>query len=301
MPRKPTGNSPLPAPAAAAAKSKGLLSSTAMMLSAAVGLYTSTKDQLRTINKQAPSQEARAIFTDKIRVLIDKMYINPSIRKKVLEAVHKARTAEELSRTLDVLNVLNAHGLKREAANQFFLGGHFRIADGGKLYLDLNALKGVEARFSSHFPHSRVEERGISAGRILPEVLFLTTIEGGKTYSHFQAEASPWRQVPGGGVKNYIPCLQTLQTMEHVYDSLIYFSAKKISQIRSKTVYNRSSYGWSPYADNNPITSMDRLPSPHTERADDLVRLLGLPVAGAQKEAVAERKPASRVHRGIAP
>ncbi|WP_019216617.1 hypothetical protein [Legionella tunisiensis] len=52
-------------------------------------------------------------------------------------------------------------------------------------------------------------------------------MEGDKIYSHFQAEASPWRHVQSGGLSNYVPTLQTLQTMEHIYDSAIYFSAKK--------------------------------------------------------------------------
>jgi hypothetical protein len=173
------------------------------------------------------------------------------------------------------------------------------IRDSGRLFDELSALEGAEGRFSSHFASTRESEQGISAGRILPEVLFISSgaREGAgitpHEYSHFQLEASPWRAVPDGGWRNFVPTPQTLQNMEHIYDSAVYFAAKKLSEHRHETVFNRSNYGWSPYADGNPIIRMDALPVRQVEPAERLEELLDVPVikdpddeVSAEKEAV---------------
>jgi hypothetical protein len=255
-----------------------IVGSTAKMLykglTSPVEAYTETKDMVRNIKKPAPSERGFKFYENSIIKLLRSMEVSSTIKNQVVEKVRNGQTIEELSRTKAMLELFNKHGLKGEAADQFFLGGHFRIQDGGTLYNELKALDGAETRFSSHFASTRIEEKGINAGRILPEVLFLTTVENGNTYSHFQVEASPWRQVPKGGFSNYVPELQTLQNIEHIYDSVVYFAAKKVSEFRQNTVYNRSNYGWSPYADNNPITSMSSLPKPLTEPEDELENLL---------------------------
>lgn len=253
-------------------------SSTLKMLLGALGqpvkTYEKIKDNIRTMGKAAPTEEERIFFSTEIGKKLDLMRVSNELKTKVMNEVKNALTVEELSRTLNMLEVLANNGLKNEAADQFLLGGHFRINDGGKLFRELAQLEGSEPRFSSHFAAFRIEEKGISAGRILPEVLFLSTKEKGQTYSHFQAEASPWRQTPDGGVRNWIPNLQTMQTMEHISDSALYFAAKKIAELHGKTVHNLSKYGWSPFADDNPIKSMSELPPLKVESVKELARFL---------------------------
>ena len=251
-------------------KAKIYLSSTVLMLhklaKLPVNTFTRTKDTVRTISKPKPSKKGRRFYEHHISELLKHMGVQSKLKNVILANVRNARTLDELSRTYNILKVLDKHKLRNKTANQFFLGGHFKIADGGALFNELSQLPGAAKRFSSHCAKTKIEEKGISAGRILPEVLFLISIKNGITYSHFQAEASPWRQVPGGGWKNWVPGLQTLQNSEHIYDSIIYFAAKQVSQWKKNTIYNRSNYGWSPYADNNPITSMSTLP----EEVDEL-------------------------------
>ena len=74
-------------------------------------------------------------------------------------------------------------------------------------------------------------------------------------------EASPWRQIKGGGQSNLVPDRQTGQNLEHIPDSAIYGFGKIKAVVTGDTVHNRSCYGWSPYADDNPIRSLDTLPT----------------------------------------
>jgi hypothetical protein len=268
----------LGASARAASVGGSALSSTARMfyqgLTSSVQTYTVIKDAVRTIGMAAPTVEQRTFSSTRINELLNTMEVDPELKESIMTNVRNTRTLLELNRTIAMLEVFDRHGLKGEAANQFFLGGHFRLNDGAGLFRELKALEGAETRFSSHFANYRTEELGISAGRILPEVLFIETVQDGERYSHFQVEASPWRAIPGGGVRNFIPTLQTLQNMEHISDSVIYFAAKKLSEYRHDTVYNRSNYGWSPYADDNPIITMDQVSAPRVEAVAELDHLL---------------------------
>jgi hypothetical protein len=229
-------------------------------------------------------------------LLVD-MQVPPELKKDIMANVDSAMTVKELTRTLNILKVLQKHGLKGEHANQFFRGAHFKIDDGGALFRELKELEGAEPRFSSHFKETRQEELGISAGRIIPEMLFLNTIDAdGKECSHFQTEASPWRAVEGAGMDNYRPTLQTLQNAEHIPDSIIYFVAKKSSEMKGDTVCNRSNYGWSPYADDNPITSLNgSLPKVKAATPASTEALLDAPmpksVATATTTAAVEQTP----------
>ncbi|STX88378.1 hypothetical protein [Legionella feeleii] len=238
-----------------------------MFLESAVNEYTATKDFIKNINKEKVTPTLKKEYVDRIESLLKKMRGNPDLSKDILTKVEETYVLEELVKTEKLLTIFQKNGLKGKVAEQLFFGGHFMLEDGGALFEELKDIKDkngklvAQERFSSHFSATRVEEWGISCGRIIPEILFIKSIDSeGRVFSHFQVEASPWRMTPSGGLSNFIPSLDSLQTMEHVYDSLIYFAAKQISHFRNQTIWNRSSYGWSPFADNNPIKSLDSLP-----------------------------------------
>lgn len=219
------------------------------------------KDNLAYIADEKISKEKLDEYHHKIEFLLDKMKLfrtDPVLAEKVMRNIDLTIIEESLKRTCTILELFAKHGLKGNEAKQFFLGGHFKIADNGALYRELATLDGAMKRISSHFPKTKLEEQGISAGRVLPEVLFIRTKDAdGKEFTHFQSEASPWRQMPGDWRNNLTPTKQTLQNLEHIIDSLIYFIAKLISQLKGEPIHNRSNYGWSVHGDKNPIVSLN--------------------------------------------
>lgn len=95
------------------------------MLTTPLDLYTKVKDSIRTINKQAASKAEIKKCQSMIKKFLTKMDVDFEIQKLVLENVQNAKTLEELIRSRKILKVLQHHGLKGDAADQFFLGGHF--------------------------------------------------------------------------------------------------------------------------------------------------------------------------------
>lgn len=197
----------------------------------------------------SPASKKRKL--NKFKKLLDKIEISDEISNLILKNASDTNVIEYFDSAMLVLRLLKEHGLKGKAADEFFKGGHFIFKDDGNFFNKLQ--KSGEIRFSSHFPDSRIEEKGISCGRILPEVLILVTKDSDNHIrSHIQAEASPWRS----GKKNYLS-RQALHTSEHITDSAWYFANKLISKMLDQQVMNLGPYGWSEHDDNNPIVDMN--------------------------------------------
>ncbi|HHF7346993.1 TPA: hypothetical protein ACPSKE_000150 [Legionella feeleii] len=219
---------------------------------------TTKKDALKNYGKKTIHPTAQVIQCKKLNSLLQELEIEQDLRAKIMEKTKNSKVVDDFSRAIKILSCLKAHGLKGYSANEFLKGAHFKIKDGGTLYRELAKIEGAQVRFSSHFASTKVgKEMGINCGRILPEVLFLQSTQvQGSNFSHFQAEASPWR-MDKSSPWTLLPNRETLQTSEHLTDSAYYFINKKISEWLSKPVLNLGPYGWSIHNDANPITSYD--------------------------------------------
>lgn len=228
------------------------------MMTGLSSTVTSKKDVLKNYGKKVVHPTAQIVHLKKLRSLLKDLEIEQDLKEKIIEKAKKTTQSEDFSRAIKILSCLKEHGLRGYSANEFLKGAHFKIEDNGALYRELAKIGGAQVRFSSHFASTRVgQEMGINCGRILPEILFLqsTQTEGRPNFSHFQAEASPWRMDKSKPWA--LPNRETLQTSEHLTDSVYYFINKKISQWLSKPVLNLGPYGWSIHDDANPITSYD--------------------------------------------
>lgn len=218
---------------------------------------TSKKDALKNYGKKPVHPTAQFLHLKNLSALLSDLGVEKSLKAAVMEKAKNSTQPNDFTRSIKILSCLKKHGLRGYSASEFLKGAHFKIEDNGALYRDLAKIEGAETRFSSHFASTRIgKEMGISCGRILPEVLFLQSTQvKGPNFSHFQAEASPWRLDKSKPWA--LPNRETLQTSEHITDSAYYFISKKISLWLSRPVLNLGPYGWSIHDDANPITSCD--------------------------------------------
>ncbi len=138
---------------------------------------------------------AKQFYRDKIMTIIqDQMNVrNPEILKELNSNINATDDMRHFKRALAVLEIMAEFGIRGKNAGEFLRGAHFVVEDGGALYDRLSEVDGAEERFSSHFSDTRIEEKGIHCGRIIPEILFLNTFDPNAgnqepKESHFQVE-----------------------------------------------------------------------------------------------------------------
>ena len=224
-------------------------------------------DSARGIGKDKVSEIGKFIYFSKISKLLDELVISQELKIDVLRNVMDATLVNDFTRAIRIFELLKKYGLKKDTANEFLKGAHFKINDGGELYNELSKIGGAETRCSSHFKKHRAgDEKGINAGRILPEILMIKTNINGVISSHFQAESSPWRINPADSLLNMMKISgQTLQNLEHITESLKYVFAKIFAVSQGVDVHNLGPYGWSKFDDANPITNLKALPASPAE------------------------------------
>lgn len=199
--------------------------------------------------KPRVSKHAKSFYANIINdILIDKMGIpkRHPVLKKIRKNILATEDKRHVTRAIEVLTLLADYGVRGENAIEFLNGAHFIVDDYGKLFEKLSEIEGAQVRFSSHFADTRLEERGIHCGRIIPEILFLSTPKA----SHFQVEASPWRGKGVIGVAKAV--LTNPQVLEHIPDAMVY-GYKKARTPACEHVKNLGAYGWSEHNDSNPI------------------------------------------------
>jgi hypothetical protein len=202
------------------------------------------------------SPGAKKFYGDKIIAIIqDQMNVrNPEILNELNKNINATDDMRHFKRALAVLEIMAEFGIRGKSAGEFLRGAHFVVEDGGAMYDRLSEIDGAEERFSSHFSDTRIEEKGIHCGRIIPEILFLNTFDPKAENkepkeSHFQVESSPWRGKGLGVAKGII---KNPQTLEHIPHSM-HYAYKKYKTPEGEHAKNHGAYGWSEHNDANPI------------------------------------------------
>ncbi len=208
---------------------------------------------------------AKKFYRDKIIAIIeDQMNVhNPEIIKQLISNINATDDLRHFKRALAVLEIMAEFGIRGKRAGEFLRGAHFVVEDGGAMFDRLSEIDGAEERFSSHFSATRIEEKGIHCGRIIPEILFLNTFDPkaenkDPKRSHFQVESSPWRGTGLGVAKGIV---KNPQTLEHIPHSM-HYAYKKYKTPEGEHAKNHGAYGWSEHNDANPIVLKQPLLEP---------------------------------------
>lgn len=208
--------------------------------------------------KPRVSKHAKGFYANIINdILMDKMGIpkRHPVLKKMRKNILATEDRRHVTRAIEVLTLLANYGMNGENAIKFLNGAHFIVEDNGELFEKFSEIEGAQERFSSHFADTRLEEKGIHCGRIIPEILFLSTFDPEDANklpkeSHFQVESSPWRGKGMSGIAKAI--ITNPQILEHIPDSVVY-GYKKARTPAGDHVKNLGAYGWSEHNDTNPI------------------------------------------------
>lgn len=249
--------------------------SSSLILAKLGNVRVSIVDWLRNIGKEKLSESDHQQAMQALGQLLDQMHLDIKLRSQVMDVASQSRVTTDFTRSLGVLGLLNEslqkecgndNVLKATLAGEFFKGGHFILQDNGEFFRRVAALEGAELRYSSHFASTRLVEKGISCGRIIPEMLVIHTKDKeGIERSHFQAEASPWR-----GFGAMMTSMDGLQTAEHITDSTWYLLNKIASTMQGTPVMNLGPYGWSKHDDAHAIIDMKVQP-PQVENAAKVI------------------------------
>lgn len=168
---------------------------------------------------------------------------------KILAAAFKTKNEEEIHAAINLIDRLVSLGITGEKAVEFFNGAHIIIHDSGSLFEEFSKLKLAQDRISSHFKDICQDQKGLTLGCFIPELLIQITVTkdalGNPVYrTHLQAERSAWRGLKG----------LNMNTAPHIIHTLMYALCAICSMLAGQTKQNLGPYGWSKHADDTPLT-----------------------------------------------